>query len=415
MAIVDIIRQKFELADFKLKTLLEITTAINANCPAKELLQKYRTILCDDFGVAHLVAFACNQNWKKVVSVGVPEELGNNADEVSSALLAYKDVTYFNEQDKTNTLFAPFDLLIPVYHKNTPLSYILIGDVSSNQELFGEDALGQNLDAIRTLSNVIVVALENKRLYRKSLEQESMKKELEVASKMQAMLIPAENSLPANNHIQIASFYQPHSMVGGDYYDFMQLSDHEYGFCIGDVSGKGIAAAIMMSNFQANLRILFKHKVPLVTLIKELNQIVNRNAQGDRFVTFFVGIYNGKNKTLRYVNAGHNPPLLLSKKEAELNYLTKGCVGLGMLEDIPSIIEGKIQLNTGDKLFCYTDGLIEAENNNDESFGTIPIEGALTIDGNSTDIVHYLRNELALFLGEKPCGDDISMLGIDIL
>ncbi len=415
MAIVDLIRQKFELADFKLKTLLDVTMAINANCSAKELLQKYRSILCDDFGVARLIAFACNQNWKKVISVGVPDELGNNADEVSSALLAFKDVTYLSPEDKKNPILEPFDVLVTVYHKNIPLSYILIGDVSADETVFGINYLEQNLNAIRTLSNLIVVALENKRLYKKTLEQESMKKELEVASKMQAMLIPTQDSLPKNKYIQIASYYQPHSMVGGDYYDFLQLNEYEYGFCIGDVSGKGIAAAILMSNFQANLRILFKHKVPLTTLIKELNQIVNKNAQGDRFVTFFVGIYNGKKHSLQYVNAGHNPPLLLSKEKAQLQYLTKGCVGLGMLEEIPSITEGEIHISAGDKLFCYTDGLIEAENNNDESFGTIPIEGALTIDGSSSDIVHFLYNELQLFLGDKPCGDDISMLGIDFL
>lgn len=415
MTIVDIIRQKFELADFKLKTLLDVTMAINANSSAKELLQKYRSILCDDFGVGHLVTFDCNQNWKKLISVGVPDEFGNNADEVSSALLAFKDVTYLTPEDKKNPLFEPFDVLVTVYHKNIPLSYILIGDVSANQAVFGTNYLEQNLNAILTLSNVIVVALENKRLYKKALEQESMKKELEVASKMQAMLIPSQDSLPTNKFIQIASFYQPHSMVGGDYYDFLQLNEHEYGFCIGDVSGKGIAAAILMSNFQANLRILFKHKVPLNTLVKELNKIVNTNAQGDRFVTFFVGIYDGKKHTFKYVNAGHNPPLLLNKEKGQLHYLTNGCVGLGMLDEIPSIHEGEIHIGPGDKLFCYTDGLIEAENNNDESFGTIPIEEALTTNENATDIVHYLRNELQHFLGDKPCGDDISMLGVDFL
>ncbi|MCQ2958964.1 MAG: PP2C family protein-serine/threonine phosphatase [Bacteroidales bacterium] len=413
MAIVDLIRQKFELADFKLKTLLEITMAINANSSASELLQRYRGILCDDFGIGCLATFVCNQNWKKVVSVGIPDDLGNNADEVSSALLLFKDVT--DIRDREESLFKPFDLVVPVYHKNTPLAFVLIGNVSSNKSIFGENPLQENLDAIQILSNVIVVALENKRLYKKALEQESLKKELEVASRLQAMLIPAENSLPENSFVKISSYYHPHSMVGGDYYDFMQLNESEYGFCIADVSGKGISAAILMSNIQANLRILFKKNVPLTNLIKELNQNVNKNSQGDRFVTFFIGQYNGATKILHYINAGHNPPFLLKKETSELLSLTSGCVGLGMLDEIPSITVGTVNINSGDKLICYTDGLTESENSAGEAFGTVPIENLMKKDISAATTVSQLCSELEQFIESNMANDDVSIMGIDFL
>ncbi len=406
-------RQKLQLAEFKLNSLLEITQAINANRSAHDLLEKYREILCDGLNVGTLVVFSVTQGWKKLLQVGLSEDYGNDADEISSALLFYTEITKFpKHKDK---LFAHFDVIIPVYHKREPLAYVLLGQIESSNIFFKKKSFVEHLRVIQILTNIVVVALENKRLYRKALEQESLKKELEVASNLQAMLIPSDDSLPQNDYIKIASFYQPHSMVGGDYYDFMQLNESEFGFCIADVSGKGISAAILMSNFQANLRILFKRNIPLINLVKELNQNVNQSSKGDRFVTFFIGKYDCNNHTLHYINAGHNPPLLLHRSISKLSYLTEGCVGLGMLEEIPTISVGSVHINSGDSLICYTDGLVEAENCKGEPFGTIPIEGAMTIDGNADDIVFTIRKELEEFLGLESVTDDVSIMGVDFL
>lgn len=403
-------QQKLELADFKLNSLLDLTLAINANKSAHELLQKFRDILCPHLNVKRIAVFSVNQNWEKVFTENCSEKFGNNVDEISSALLLFKDVSKI---DKINfSYFSDFDVIIPVYHKKSPLAFILLGE-GNDQQHFG--SMFDHLRIIQTLANVVIVAMENKRLYRKALEQESLKKELEVASHLQAMLIPSTNSLPKNNFLHIASFYRPHSMVSGDYYDFMQLRNNEFGFCIADVSGKGISAAILMSNFQANFRILLKRDIPLPNLIRELNQNVNQSSHGDRFVTFFVGKYNGDTKILHYVNAGHNPPLLLHKSKSEMIYLTHGCVGLGMLDEIPQISVGAISIDSGDKLLCFTDGLVEAQNSDNNDFGTIPIEGSITIDGNADDIVFSIRKELEQFLNGKPVNDDISIMGIDFL
>lgn len=403
-------QRKLELSEFKLNSLLDLTLAINANKSAHELLQKFRDILCPNLNVKRIAVFSVNQDWKKVLSENCSDYFGNNADEISSALLLFKDVSKVNK--KEFPLFADFDIIIPVYHKEFPLAFVLLGKDAESQQ-FG--SMFDHLRIIQTLSNIVIVAMENKRLYRKALEQESLKKELEVASNLQAMLIPSADSLPKNNFLHIASFYQPHSMVGGDYYDFMQLRNNEYGFCIADVSGKGISAAILMSNFQANLRILLKRNIPLPNLIRDLNQNVNQNSHGDRFVTFFIAKYNGASKILHYINAGHNPPLLLHKEKSKMVYLTNGCVGLGMLDEIPKITVGTISIDSGDKLLCFTDGLVEAENSEKNEFGTIPIEGSITIEGNADDIVYSLRKELEHFLNGEPTNDDISIMGIDFL
>lgn len=405
------IQQRLDFANFKLKSLLGITLAINANKPARELLDKYQQILCTGLNIKTLAVFIVSIGWKKVISVGIEDNFGDNADEVSSTLSPFSEITDLSKREEP--FFRNFDVLIPVFHKDIQLAYVLLGENRDVAQRF--ERLFDHLDIIQTLTNIVAVALENKRLYKKSLEQESLKAELEVASKLQAMLIPNANSIKKNDFISVSTYYHPHSMVGGDYYDFIQLNDSDFGFCIADVSGKGISAAMLMANFQANLRILFKKNIPLVSLIRDLNQNVNNSSQGDRFVTFFVGKYSAKRKSLHYINAGHNPPLLLRKDTSDLVYLTAGCVGLGMLEEIPKITAGTIAISSGDKLLCYTDGLIEAENDKGEMYGTIPLEGAITIDGNAEDVIHYLKSDLDTFVGDKALTDDISILGIDFL
>ncbi|MBO7053889.1 MAG: SpoIIE family protein phosphatase [Bacteroidales bacterium] len=405
------IQQRLDFANFKLKSLLGITLAINANKPARELLDKYQQILCTGLNIKTLAVFIVSIGWKKVISVGIEDNFGDNADEVSSTLSPFSEITDLSKREEP--FFRNFDVLIPVFHKDIQLAYVLLGENRDVAQRF--ERLFDHLDIIQTLTNIVAVALENKRLYKKSLEQESLKAELEVASKLQAMLIPNANSIKKNDFISVSTYYHPHSMVGGDYYDFIQLNDSDFGFCIADVSGKGISAAMLMANFQANLRILFKKNIPLISLVRDLNQNVNNNSQGDRFVTFFVGKYSAKRKSLHYINAGHNPPLLLRKDTSDLVYLTAGCVGLGMLEEIPKITAGTIGISSGDKLLCYTDGLIEAENDKGEMYGTIPLEGAITIDGNAEDVIHYLKSDLDTFVGDKALTDDISILGIDFL
>jgi sigma-B regulation protein RsbU (phosphoserine phosphatase) len=403
-------RKKVKLAEFKLNSLLEITQAINTNDSAHDLLEKYRKILCEGLKVRTLAVFLVNEDWEKVLSVGLSDTVTANAGDIASALLRYKTVTTVKKN--VNPLLRYIDIIIPVFHKENPLAYVLVGG-EEPYHFWSRSQVFQNIDVIQTLSNIVVVALENKRLYKGSLQQELLNKELEVASKLQTMLIPTSESLPVNPYITVATFYKPYSLVGGDYYDFMKMNDEEYGFCIGDVSGKGISAAIMMANFQANLHILFQHNIPLTNVIRDLNQIVYKNAQGDRFVTFFLARYNGRTHTLHYINAGHNPPLLLQKQSFNLLYLSSGCVGLGMLENIPQVVVGSIHIEPGDKLLCYTDGVTESQNTEGESLGTVPLEGAITIDGTIDDVVFYLRSELNKFIDATPLTDDISIMGID--
>ena len=228
----------------------------------------------------------------------------------------------------------------------------------------------KHLNFIQTISSIIIVAIENIRLFNESLRQEALKKELELAARMQQMLIPDNSQMPKNPKMIVNGFYYPHYEVGGDYYDCIKLSETKTGFCIADVSGKGISAAILMSNFQASLRALFTHDIKLETLINKLNSIVVVNAAGEKFITFFVARYDHKIRILEYINAAHNPPVLYDTVTGEVLHLKSSCVGIGMLDEIPLVEKSEIMIRNYSKIVCYTDGLSELKGEDGKDIGT---------------------------------------------
>jgi len=245
------------------------------------------------------------------------------------------------------------------------------------------------------------------------LQQEALKKELELASKMQSMLIPSQDILPSDDRIHIKAFYHPHLEVGGDYYDYVELSKNEIGFCISDVSGKGMSAALLMSNFQANLRALFTHEISLPALIESLNQRVMHAAHGEKFITMFLAKFNFKTRELEYINAGHNHPLMYHKNRNELRLLSKGCVGIGMLDEIPMIRKGSITLEEPTKILCYTDGLTDLLDGKGVTSGTEEIESCIRNDESIEVNIQDIIKRQGIHEGNTAIFDDISILGVE--
>ncbi|MBK6524138.1 MAG: serine/threonine-protein phosphatase [Crocinitomicaceae bacterium] len=184
---------------------------------------------------------------------------------------------------------------------------------------------------------------------------------------MQRLLYPS--NLPSNQKIDISAKYLSHSKVSGDYYDYIRLNDDEFIICIADVSGKGLSAAMLMANFQATVRTIYNYRrMDLKELVVELNKQVFASSGGEKFITFFIAEYNSVTRKLKYVNAGHNWPILIRGKSS--SFLNKGCIGLGMLEEIPSIASDEIEIQNNTTLILYTDGVVELENNSEEQFET---------------------------------------------
>ena len=400
--------KRLKLYSFKLNALLEITQAINENLSIEELLKRYESILKDDLNIGRIAIFKLSEEWETILTTGADVEDVSHVD-VERDLLHINEISFVTSSPHER--LKNFDIIIPVITQDTHLAFVLIGDIDEEAE--GISPTIKHLHFIQTLSNVIIVAIENIRLHKESLRQEAMKKELELASRMQSMLIPENKTLPQNSHIRFTAFYHPHFSVGGDYYDCISLNKNEFGFCIADVSGKGISAAILMSNFQANLRALFTDEITLEQLVTTLNKRVLASAKGEKFITLFIGKYIVNRRELQYINAGHNPPLLYEEDKKKLSMLMKGCVGMGMLDKIPAIEMGVVKMQEHTKMFCYTDGLVEILDESGIEFGTEKIEKHVT----NTHPIHENINDIIeshdILAGNTAIFDDISILGIE--
>jgi sigma-B regulation protein RsbU (phosphoserine phosphatase) len=350
------------IKDFKLTALLEVTKAINNNLSTADLLALFQNIVRDKLNIGKLVLFGHDgQQWKCLLSFGVEAEV--TAIDVIKEFKGILEISTIDIDMARNPLNKSFEIVIPVFHKSQPLAYVLIGDLDEDES--GMSAAIKHLPFVQTLTNIIVVAIENKRLFKENLRRAAMHRELELAWEVQRMLFPEK--LPHNESLDMDAVYLPHQQVGGDYYDFIQINENEVAICVADVSGKGVPAALLMSNFQANLRILLHHIPSLPELIRELNAKISASAKGEKFITLFIAKYNTVTRVLHYINAGHNPPLVIDDDGA--NLLTVGCTGLGMFDEISKVREGIVNVVHGALLLCYTDGLVETTNEKEQDFG----------------------------------------------
>jgi sigma-B regulation protein RsbU (phosphoserine phosphatase) len=324
--------------------------------------------------------------------------------DVEQAFSRFSDIQVIDSESAGS--LGAFDVAVPVYHRNRPLAFLLIGDIDEDEQRMSPTV--KHLNYIQTLTNLIVVAMENQRLANQALRQVRDQRELELAREMQRMLVPAQ--LPNNAIIEAAAWYQPHSQVGGDHYDLITLDDGTYVACVADVSGKGIAAALLMSNFQAHLHASVRHNTDLSEVVRELNARVQASARGERFITLFIGHIDPVARRITYINCGHNAPLLLTPNDTKP--LHDGCIALGMMPQLPSLRVGTADLPPGATLLCYTDGLVEQEDEQGRDFGT-DILGTLLRDfslAGPEPVNEALIAAFNVHRGDQPYLDDIAVL-----
>lgn len=390
----------------KLNALLEVTKAINNNFTTSKLLDLYQDILENRLGVGKLVLFSFDSEWKCILKYGISEEF--NHIDFDPDLLNIQEIETigFNKGE----LSKSFEIVIPVFHKKTPLAYVLLGDV--NQEKLELSAAIKHLPYVQTLTNIIIVAIENKKLFKENIHRATIEKELELAKSMQQMLFPAD--LPNTDALQVAAMYLPHQQVGGDYYDFVKLNSHEFVFCIADVSGKGVAAALLMSNMQATLHSLIHYTHNLKDIITELNKRVIANTKSEKFVSLFLAKLNTKSQEFSYINAGHNHPILFYENKF-LN-LDKGCTILGIRENLLDVEVDVFNYTSEFTLLCYTDGLTDTENSSGENLSVETIQelisknNALKPDEINKSIFTYAEE----FKGDMEFPDDIALLTVKV-
>jgi serine phosphatase RsbU (regulator of sigma subunit) len=200
--------------------------------------------------------------------------------------------------------------------------------------------------------------------YRELQKKEALERELSIAREVQRELLP--RAVPAMRGVELAGTCRPAKAVGGDYFDYLRLGNERLGLVVGDVAGKGVAAALHMACLQASVRSLFREGTDIGELNSLLNDHLYRSSSGSRYATLFTAVYDGSTGSLSYSNAGHHPPLLL--REEKVVRLSEGGVPIGMFE-ARSYRSDRHRLSPGDLLALFTDGVVETPGADEEEFG----------------------------------------------
>ncbi|WP_423147400.1 PP2C family protein-serine/threonine phosphatase [Rubrolithibacter danxiaensis] len=390
----------------ELNALLEVTLAINRNSPSSILFEMLEMVLKVNLRIGRMRLLVKNGDvFFCATRFGGAFESPKVLQQVCHMLQTLRSITPLAKH--SDEVLSQYDYFIPVRHKRDALAYVLIGDFETHPELINND-----LNFIQTLINVIVVALENKKLFKELVIRERLQRDVELASEVQSMLVPLK--LPKSDFFEVSARYLPHQNIGGDYFDFIRLNESEFIWCIADVSGKGISAALLMATLQASLRAWVSVGHNLETLVEKLNKIVVSNTNGERFITLFLGVYNKENRIMQYINAGHNPPiLLLDNKEY---FLRDGTTILGVFEELPFIKTGQIKLNSDSLIFNYTDGLIESPDeevfiSDEELVHHLKLHQHLPVEEINDNMMHDVQSKRRARVNS----DDVTLLTIKIL
>ena len=296
------------------------------------------------------------------------------------------------------------EYVVPVNYKNKVAAWFLVADFADSEE-----ELENDLIFIEIIGNVISTALENRSLIDDMVAQESLRRELEVAEKIQQQLLVTDFSVIKQAEVHGENYSHHH--VGGDFYDVVTRGEKGYFLCIADVAGKGIGAALLMANLQANLRALILSETKLESLVEKLHKLLYIATKGEQFVTFFIAHVRPPEREIDYINAGHNPPLLV--KDGVLRELNVGTIPLGIM-DLPGVEEATLKYEPGELLFMYTDGLMEQHNVDDVMLGEHRIHNKLAevVDLSVKEIVSEVREMYEEFAGDADRDDDVTMLAV---
>ena len=250
--------------------------------------------------------------------------------------------------------------------------------------------------------------IENARLLEEEQALIRMQEELRLAYDIQTNLLPKKAPLIEGYHIVGRSI--PAKEVGGDYFDFFPINHSRLGFCLGDVSGKGMPAALLMASLQATIRGQTLFNPVVKDCIQRSNTLMFQNTSSEKFATLFYGILNTRSHHLCYSNAGHNYPILFAEREKKCMLESNG-MALGCMETVP-FAEEKIPICPGDLLLLYSDGITEAMNADEKEFGEIRLVDIIKENWNESveTIVNKILQAVRLFTGDSPQTDDMTLL-----
>ncbi len=284
----------------------------------------------------------------------------------------------------------------------------VVGVLQAMNKLGGGSFQADEIPLFEALAQQAAIALERGRLVQESIRRQVLESELNLASEIQSGFWPRR--LPALPGFGLAGSSRPAAHVGGDYYDVIQLENGQVGLVVADVSGKGVPAALLMAALRSSLRTQLENHHAPAEAVSRVNNALVEDTPTAKFVTLFYGVLDPSSRRLTYVNAGHNPPLLL-RKGGEMERLEVGGAIVGFQQHLP-YESGRVQLEAGDRLVLFSDGITEAGNEEDEMYGDDRLEALLRDHArdDAESLMKGILQEVAAFAGRAPQADDMTLL-----
>jgi sigma-B regulation protein RsbU (phosphoserine phosphatase) len=396
----------------RLRKLVEASKLINQSIEADALFASILTVarneLHVDRGTLYFVDEQKREIWTKIAG-GVSSEIrlpfgkglaGTVAESGEPVILhdAYDDPRFDRSLDAKTGYRTRSMLCVPIKNREQKVVGVL-QLLNKTTGAFG----ARDLEFLASISEHMAIAMENATLHLELLQKQRMEQELALGREIQGRLLPSAPCDVANT--ELAALNIPCYEVGGDYYDFLELPDGDIGLAIGDVSGKGVGAALIMSSIQAALRVAAPVEDDLAHLMKRLNALIYRSARGRKYVTFFFARYTPSTGELRYVNAGHNPPFIANGEG--LTELASTGRPIGIFPEAHYEMK-TVVMPPGSTLFLYTDGLNEANDPQENEFGNDRLRAlfAAVHGGGAAEIPARVLEAVAAFeAGASPSDD----------
>ena len=337
-----------------LNTLLQLSKDFNLMVDRDEIARVFKFAMLGQM-LIRTFFFALEVDGKKsIVSISGMKE--TPSDEDLDHLFEMEDVVHCqNDEDCDFLRKNDIKLLIGLRFQNEKIGVVGVG-ASANQQEYGE----AEVNFLQSLGNLALLTIQKSLLLEERLEKQRLDEELNLAKAIQKGLLP--EPLPELPGFELAAINVSSRQVGGDYFDFITTPDQGHILAIADVTGKGVPASLLMANLQSMLHALAPIDISLSEATASINDIIHKNPPADKFITFFWGKMSSDGKRFKYVNAGHNPPILFRKDSDEPILLEEGGLILGAMPTMFPYETAEVELKSGDILTFFTDGVTEALN-----------------------------------------------------
>jgi sigma-B regulation protein RsbU (phosphoserine phosphatase) len=337
-----------------LNTLLELSKDFNLMVDREEIARVFKFAMLGQMLIRTFFFALDVDDEKTIVSIsGIKEK---PTKEELENLFAMDDVTHISKDSDSEFLNENnIRLVIGLQFQGEKIGVVGVG-LRGNKQEYGTD----EVNFLQSLGNLALLTIQKSLLLDERIQKQRMEEELSLAKNIQVGLLP--DPLPEIDRFDLSAINISSRQVGGDYFDFIETPQHNHLVAIADVTGKGVPASLLMANLQSMLHALAPIDVTMSEATGSINDIIYKNTPADKFITFFWGMIMDQGRLFRYVNAGHNAPIMFRENSDEPILLEAGGVILGAVPTLMPYESSEIELKAGDLIVLYTDGVTEALN-----------------------------------------------------